>query len=133
LEFLFHERIVDGELDQERRRHKRFDVRCQVVFFPQSSDKPTVCLTQNMSSHGFYCASPSAFRSGEYLTCLIDIPGPGDLSGRTPFTLQCLVQVVRVQDIGDGSFGIACKIEDYRTHLRKNDLSRRARAGLTTV
>ena len=96
----------------ERRSQARFAVHCHVRFFQNSSSEVTDCVTQNISSVGFYCLSRTAFSVGDSLTCLLKMPWQDSLE--KPFTLRCAVSVVRVEDAGEGSFGVACKIDDYQ-------------------
>ncbi len=92
-------------------------MRCQVRFFHRGSGAVTDCVTQNISSTGFYCSSPTAFTVGESLSCLLKMPSHDASAAASPFTLECVVRVVRVEEPDpEGSFGIACQIEDYRSH-----------------
>ncbi len=100
--------------EQERRKRPRFPVRCQVRFFRGSSGEITDSITQNISSMGFYCFSPTMFKVGESLTCLLRMPSKDSSDTEAPLTLECLVRVVRAEKANEeGKFGIACQIEDY--------------------
>jgi hypothetical protein len=70
-----------------------------------------------MSSLGFYCLSQVPFETGACLTCWLEISTAVPSNERASFGLHCLVRVVRVEDKKDGTFGIACKIENFRTGL----------------
>ena len=107
---------MDNKSGQDRRKRARFEVRAQVVLFPLSSAGPTICVTQNISSLGFYCLSKTYFRTGDYMTCSLSLPSTDGADGKSPLELQCLVRVVRVANAEGGLFGVACKIEDFRTH-----------------
>jgi hypothetical protein len=107
---------VNSDFGRERRKRKRFAVRCRVVFFRESSGVVADCVTQNVSCIGLYCASPIPLEIGEVLTCLLMMPSDGARDGSS-LTLECRVRVVRVERIGEeASFGIACQIEDYRAN-----------------
>jgi hypothetical protein len=70
-------------------------------------------ITKNVSVDGFYCFVQELFRIGELLHCVIVVPA----SGRQPddaLNLDCRVEVVRVEPLGTGRYGIACHIEEYR-------------------
>ena len=99
---------------RERRSQPRFAMRCQSHLFRRWSTQNIDCVTQNISSKGFYCFSPVPFDVGESLRCLLQLP-PQDLAEAVdPFVLECFVTVVRLE-VGKRRFGIACKIDDYRT------------------
>jgi hypothetical protein len=70
-------------------------------------------ITQNFSSHGFYCLSRKPFTLGELLLCKLRIP-TNDPGGGESY-LECRVRVVRVEkNAAEDQFGIACQTEDYR-------------------
>ena len=99
----------------ERRKRVRTRVHWRVLFFREGAAEAVESLTQNLSSSGFYCLSKAPFACGDPLICVLEVPThdpPG--SGRT-LDLDCRVRVVRSESVGqDGTFGIACLIEDYR-------------------
>jgi hypothetical protein len=99
----------------ERRKRVRTRVHWRVLFFREGAAGAVESLTQNLSSSGFYCLSKTPFACGDPLICVLEVPThdpPG--SGRT-LDLECRVRVVRSEPSGqDGTFGIACLIEDYR-------------------
>lgn len=99
---------------QERRKKVRSALQCRVWFFRQSSQAIAECLTENLSSVGFYCLSPTRLKIGEHLTCLLKMPSYE--AGREElFTLQCVVRVVRIDGANEaGAFGIGCQIEGYQ-------------------
>jgi hypothetical protein len=87
-----------------------------VVFFRQSSLPIAEGVTENLSSGGFYCVSPTPLSVGESLTCLLKMPS-AYMATDEPLTLECQVQVMRLADANeDGWFGIGCRIEGYRTY-----------------
>jgi hypothetical protein len=98
---------------QERRKKVRCGLQCRVVFFSQSSHAIAECVTENISSVGFYCLSPTRLKTGEHLTCLLKMPSY-DSGKEELFTLQCVVRVVRMDGANEaGLFGIGCQIEGY--------------------
>ena len=98
----------------ERRKKVRCALQCRVLFFRQASQAIAECVTENISSVGFYCLSPTRLKIGEYLTCLLKMPSH-DAGKEDLFTLQCVVRVVRIDGANEaGAFGIGCQIEGYQ-------------------
>lgn len=98
----------------ERRRGSRLRLRFPIHF--SRRDRRTVSAeTDDLSVHGFYCTSAEPFFPGERLQCEILIPEGARGADGEALTLQCQVQVVRVEVRGlEPGFGVACKIEDRR-------------------
>lgn len=107
--------FVNPTSEGERRKRPRFPVRCQVrLLRGSSSGEFTDSVTQDISSMGFFCFSPSPFKVGETLTCRLKMPSQDFSNTQSPFTLEFLARVVRVENANEeGNFGIACQIEDY--------------------
>jgi hypothetical protein len=94
----------------ERRACQRLPLACPVVF---DIDGNTLDgKTQNLSSGGFYCICGRPFAIGDRLHCWIAVIPAGRGSGQDG-VLECLVRVVRIDDLSEGFFGIACHIEEY--------------------
>jgi len=100
----------------ERRKRPRAGVHWPILLFRGQNDEDgdaVETITQNLSSHGFYCLSATRFTVGEWLRCRLQIL-PGD-PGAGASRLECRVQVVRVEEnVMEGLWGIACRTEDYR-------------------
>ena len=98
----------------ERRGRARVRVHWPILLFPNQVGEDAVqTITQNLSSHGFYCLSRRPFTVGELLLCTLQIPTNGLGAGESH--LECQVRVVRVENnASEGQYGIACRMEDYR-------------------
>ena len=99
----------------ERRNRVRAQVHWPVIFVRGNGTEAVETITENVTSEGFYCLSSSAFVEGEQLDCILKLP-PHDPAGREQvLCLECKVRVARVERLNaQGTFGIACQIEDYR-------------------
>ena len=106
---------VKNKSQPERRQRVRFPVSCEITFFGSSSGRVLEFITQNISSTGFYFRSQVAFAVGDWFRCLLKMPSYEPSAG-SQLTLDCLVRVVRIEAAEPGSFGVACRIEDYRSH-----------------
>jgi PilZ domain-containing protein len=103
------------EATTERRKNTRHALSCCVSFFLKSAYPIAEAVTRNLSSGGFYCLSPVPLAVGESLTCLLRMPSPYPRRNQA-LTLECMVRVVRLECIrDDGSFGIGCQMEGYRS------------------
>jgi hypothetical protein len=99
----------------ERRRRARLQLRWSVWFFRESGREPLSATTLNISSEGFYCLSDFNFVPGQVLSCLMLVPTHDPEERERRMALDCRVRVVRVSEREvDRTFGIACRIEDYR-------------------
>ncbi|HEY1242379.1 MAG TPA: hypothetical protein VGF16_17570, partial [Bryobacteraceae bacterium] len=71
--------------------------------------------TQNLSSIGFHCLSPIPLIPGEVRVCMLKVPSHQPLNGSRTLALECRVRIVRVESAGEnGTYAVACAIEDYR-------------------
>lgn len=103
------------EATTERRKNTRHTLSCCVSFFLKSASPIAEGVTRNLSSAGFYCLSPVPLDVGESLTCLLRMPSQYARRNQA-LTLECMVRVVRLECIRDeGSFGIGCQMEGYRS------------------
>jgi PilZ domain len=99
----------------ERRTRFRTSVHCPVLVFQNGSREAIESLTENLSSNGFYFHSNIPLTPGESLICAIKFPSHNPTGDQRPRILECRVQIKRVETAnGNGSFGIACQIQDYR-------------------
>ena len=112
---------------EERRKRRRFALRCNVLFFRNSLEVVAEGATRNISSIGFYCHLACRLRVGESLTCILQMPSQHPSSGES-LSLECLVRVVRIEKTAEeDAFGIACQIGDYHAHsLEKSHRKLRA-------
>jgi hypothetical protein len=103
----------------DRRNRLRARVHWPVVFVRAVPAETVETMTQNLTSEGFYCLSPSSFIAGERLTCCLKLPGH-DPAGRDQLLwLECRIRVARVEPPNaEGAFGVGCQIEDYRFSYR---------------
>jgi PilZ domain len=99
----------------ERRKRARTRLRWPVLLFREHGSEAIESVTRDLSSGGFYCISGIRLNEGEKLICSITIPTHDPQGKHLARTLECRVQVLRVvpQESGN-SFGVACRIEDYR-------------------
>ena len=104
----------------ERRNRVRTQVHWTILLFRENTSKAVTTITQNLSSNGFYCLSPSPFVLGERVYCSLEVPTHDPLGKDRSLPLECHARVVRVEpESGDGSFGVACRIEEYRLAARR--------------
>jgi hypothetical protein len=68
-------------------------------------------MTENLTSHGFFCLSGEQYLPGDELQATLEVPAPHryGLYNRW-LTVQCQVQVVRHTGRQPG---VACRITDY--------------------
>jgi hypothetical protein len=105
----------------ERRRRSRSTLRCPLTLFGCNSTEAVNSTTDNISCEGFYCLTPSPYRTGERLTALVRIPAYDPNSKEQTCTLSCQVRVVRVDPCdGEGLYGMACGIDDYHLEHTEN-------------
>jgi len=67
--------------------------------------------TENLSSRGFRCIVAEPLAAGDSFACVLRSPLRFDL----PLTqaLRCEASVIWASALGDGRFGIGCRIDDY--------------------
>lgn len=98
----------------ERRNWPRAQVHWRVQIFSIDSE-PNDCITQNVSSSGFYAVGNRRFNPGSCLDCVIAIPAHSPSSADDTLRVQCRIEVVRSdRDMVENRFGTACRILDYR-------------------
>lgn len=105
---------VENSLPEERRRRTRNHLHWSVLLFRNQAAEAVESLTRDLSSIGFYCVTDVAFTPGERLVCALRIPTHDPNGKHLERRLECKVRVMRVEPQGaDGTFGLACQIEDY--------------------
>jgi hypothetical protein len=97
----------------ERRHRARTRLHWPLLLFRNQGKEAIESVTHDLSSEGFYCMVPVAFRVGETLICNMKVPTHDPNGKLLERNLECRVRVVRVKAESDGQFGAACHIEDY--------------------
>lgn len=101
-------------LHPERRKRTRVSVHWPLLLRREGASEDIETMTENLSSSGFYCFSPKPVTIGERLRCRLTAPSYDPKGDRREIELDCRAMVLRVEAAADGSFGVACRIEDYR-------------------
>lgn len=100
---------------RERRKRTRVQVHWPVCFIRPSTADTVETVTHDLSSDGFYCLANTAFVPGEIRECTLGVPMHRTHTGDRVRAVLCRVRVIRVEALGqDGSYGVGCRIEDYR-------------------
>lgn len=110
-------------LDHDRRKRARVPLRCPLRLSRRGLPALVSGETIDVSSAGFYCMVQEAFSPGENLECFLTLPAGNFGYSTSNVTLQCDVEVTRVEPQGAG-FGVACRIDHYRLTLGPNESSR---------
>ncbi|MGO4885154.1 MAG: PilZ domain-containing protein [Bryobacteraceae bacterium] len=101
-----------SETGVERRACPRVPLQWALSIRRQEREEPVISsITENLSSHGFFCLADRPLAAGENVACVIKLPFPRELPASR--ALYCQAQVVWVRAAEDGRFGIACRIDDY--------------------
>jgi hypothetical protein len=103
---------IETAFRPERRRRARTQVHWPVVLLRERGTAVET-TTQNLSSSGFYCLVTVPLTPGESFACALRFPAHDPKDDGRGLTLQCTVQVMRVEATSEGVFGVACRIEDY--------------------
>jgi hypothetical protein len=99
----------------ERRKRTRMRVHWRVCFWGGPLTEALETVTRDLSSDGFYCLCKVPFVPGERLACSLGAPVFQTDGGALEVELECRVRVIRTEAAnGDGSFGMGCRIEEYR-------------------
>src|SRR4051812_49002032 len=97
-------------LTQERRSRERITLECPVEIFVAGKIGVQHATTVNLSSRGIFCLSDAPFAAGERLRCRIEITPRCYRSGSGGVSLDCLLEVLRIEK-RTGGYGIGCRIE----------------------
>ena len=110
---------------RERRRRLRVQVHWPIAFIRPGTAESVETVTHDLSSDGFYCLANTAFVPGEVRECTLSVP-MHHANGDRSRPVLCRVRVIRVEALAeDGSYGVGCRIEDFRflsspeTHARR--------------
>jgi hypothetical protein len=99
----------------ERRKRVRTTVHWPLLIFRSDAAEGIESTTLNLSSTGFFCLSRMSFDPGESLFCTLRVPSHDPEGRERLWILECRVRVRRAEPAaGDGLFGVACELEDYR-------------------
>ena len=110
-----HQNDETDSVVRERRRRARVQVHWPLCFIRPGVTEVVETVTHNLSSDGFYCLANTAFVPGEIRECTLGVPVHHPNSGDRVLPALCRVRVIRVEALGeDGSYGVGCRIEDYR-------------------
>src|SRR4051812_19430052 len=107
------ETVSESSGRQERRSRTRIKVRWPLFLRRPGASEEIETVTQNLSSSGFYCLSPTPLTPGETLVCTVRVPAYDPKGADSSMSLECRAIMLRAETIADGSYGIACRIEDY--------------------
>ena len=104
----------------ERRRRPRLQVHWPIRVLKPGTVHSIETVTRDLSSEGCYFIAKSALIPGEIRTCILGVPSH-DPKREQVLPVECQVRVIRVESISeDESWGIGCRIEDYRFLPRTN-------------
>ena len=110
-------RATNSEISgrSERRKRGRIQVHWPVCFYNQGGSDVVETVTSDLSSNGFYFLARMPFSAGEFRMCTLGVPTnhPWSSASRV-LSVECKVQIVRVNSHGDGFYGVGCRIDDYR-------------------
>ena len=98
----------------DRRKRPRVEL-CLPVRIESRSDGGVRDLkgsTLNISTDGLYCVVTDPLTAGEWVECVVTLPCSGS-HRQSDLYLRCSAQVVRVEQVEDGRYGVACSISDY--------------------
>lgn len=104
---------VTTAFTSERRKWPRAHVHWPVEFFVRDGE-PIECTTRNVSSGGFYAVTGWRSSDGDCLDCILSVPAHRSTAAHELLRIYCRVEVVRVDDLAEHLFGIACRILHYR-------------------
>lgn len=105
--------LHDGAFQPDRRKRTRTRVHWPVRLRKEGAWKTIETVTHNLSSSGFYCMSAMPLTPGESLSCTLSVPAYDPKLEERTIALECRALVMRAEAAADGSFGIACRIEEY--------------------
>jgi len=101
----------------DRRKYNRFQLRCPIVIWNPGEGTVIQSETENISCEGIYFICTDAYRHGDRLEATIQVPWRSLRPERTFLTLQCHVEVVRIEPRLPGRFGIGCRIHSQSVIL----------------
>ncbi len=105
---------ADSAFRPDRRKRTRTRVHWPLLLLTEGATEQIESVTQNLSSIGFYCLSPTPLTPGQALLSTLKVPAYDPKGEDRTIHLECRAFVIRAEATPDGSFGIACRIENYR-------------------
>jgi hypothetical protein len=104
--------------EADRRRRVRLPLSWKIYLLRASDTHPLETRTRNLSSEGFYCLVPEPFVVSECVRCTIFVPVMESVTDvehdRDFLMLECGATVLRIENLGLKSYGIGCRIDNYR-------------------
>lgn len=97
----------------ERRGKIRFPLHCPVTLAAETGGSEISGQTVNISSSGFQALVERPIPPGVVVVCTLTLGAPDLGSPWVLPELRCKAVVVRSEEKPDGSFGLACRIQDY--------------------
>ena len=97
----------------ERRKRSRLKLRVAVLLLREGTDTPFLTESGDITTQGFYCASPLPLYPGEKLRGLIALPPASHAVASGDWFLEAKIEVVRLVVDNDDGFSIGCRIDDY--------------------
>src|SRR3954447_19278008 len=99
----------------ERRKRPRVDLFLPVRIESRSDSgvRELTGSTRNINTDGLYCLVMDPLITGEWVECIVTLPCTG-FHSQSDLHLRCSAQVVRVEQVEEGRYGVACCITDYR-------------------
>src|ERR1700756_3832375 len=101
-----------GTVGEEARTGKRFPLELPIKIHKGESGADTKGVTGNLSAAGVYIRADAAMDVGSPVEFEITLP-PEMTGGQENVTIQCKGRVVRSDDTGGESRGVACVIDSY--------------------
>lgn len=98
----------------DRRKRSRIQVHWPLRFVNGETTDIVETVTRDLSSDGFYCLARIPFVPGEFKLCTLGVPTSHPRGDERVLSVECTVRIVRVHVRDDGSYGVGCRIEDYR-------------------
>jgi hypothetical protein len=99
---------------EDRRKRSRMQVHWPLHFLSGNSTDIEKAVTRDLSSNGFYYIAKMPFVPGEVKMCILGVPTSYPRGDERMLWVECTIRIIRVQVCDGGSFGIGCRIVNYR-------------------
>ncbi len=86
----------------------------EVHLFRPGIVDPIEGYTKNLSSEGLYCVVSQPVAVGDAVAYLLMVPAFGPGGGHEVIRLSGQLEVLRMEQVGAGSYGLGCQFRDYR-------------------
>lgn len=101
--------MADGA---ERREARRFSMTLPIRVLPRDAHSPELrAHTRDVSYRGLYFLAEHQFKIGNAIDFVITLPE--QVTRSSDVRIRCQGQVIRVESNGNGTTGVAAKIERY--------------------